>query len=585
MQKSFIERIFPHPSSSSSSFLPQHESRSPPINPSTLPRDSPRIHLPSRDASTSNSPGSARASAHTPTSTQKIQPAPLSASVIHHTDPFLPIDRASRALQQHIQQLLDAQSDGLSEGLDSGTNLDDIASSGSATPTLSIPSVFNPRSTAQSGPKTVPIRQPSQPKLSLRAARRGLIRSLRQLTQLKDQELHVITSQSQLRHDALAQASSLSSQQTSLQDSIDSMQGEFGTESAGSLRDEASVLEREILQLEERLSVMRSRHRHLLQRAEIAENKTESELSSYKNSLNLVKGQVKDFLRHPPVTHPMADLGDKGGMYALKPERRTLEMATEQWTNEEQVLRVSQRDAKAERKALWEGERLWRDVVKRVTAFEGELAQQLEILDSDRPQNGERDELGKIGSSRKDHAEHEPDASMRHVLEKLTVLIASLEIDLDRAEQNRWNLLVCCIGAELEACRQARCMLEETSNVPYTPRMLDSGEGSQLGRGHEDELVSYMNAPNDGDGSEGTRSPGESSKSLENTLEEFRGPGNQGLQDHMFDRGDGKEAGINRVYDQGTPASARAQVRYESEDEDAPGPDFLIQHEHGWRRS
>jgi hypothetical protein len=200
MQKSFIERIFPQ---SSSPLLPTSRSE----------RPKSRISLPSTPSPVASAPSSSpsRPRHASPRTSQSLQPTPLSASIIHHSDPLLPVDRAARALQRTIQSLLDAQSDGLSAGLRAGSR-DDVSSVGSLTPT---PSVATPPRSAL-GVKTMPIRQPVPKKVSLRGARKGLTRSMQEFAQLKEEELRILASQSKGRGSALKKVHALEDKKSAL---------------------------------------------------------------------------------------------------------------------------------------------------------------------------------------------------------------------------------------------------------------------------------------------------------------------------------------------------------------------------------
>src|SRR5271163_723748 len=122
LQSSIIDRIFPPPRTS---ILPHHERHPPPstslIRPLAAFSDTSTSPAPSRRMSTPQR--------------ERLQAASVTASVMRHSDPFLPIDRAAKALERHIQFLLDAQLDGLAAGLGSGQ--DDTSSTSSHTPTAS----------------------------------------------------------------------------------------------------------------------------------------------------------------------------------------------------------------------------------------------------------------------------------------------------------------------------------------------------------------------------------------------------------------------------------------------------------------
>ena len=531
-RSSLIERLFPH---SPEGVLPRYAD-DPPSQASTS-RSPPRIRLRESVTSASGSPASR----------SPLQTTPLSASIIHHENPFLPVERAANALQRTIQSFLDAQSDGLNASL-TGGGTDDASSVGSPTPTPS---------SATAMPKTIPVRQPFPKKTSLRSARRGLSKAMGEFAHLKEEELHIITSETSSRRNALKKSRRFLDKRRSLTEQMGSIRGQDSATSALNLRAEADKVQTEIQDLESRLFELRARYRQLTTQADQYANTMDSKLSSYKSSLALVEKDVKEFLRHPPVASslPHSDniASDHGDMHALKPERRTLEMAQEQWTAEEELLTNRRADVESEREALHEGSKIWQDATRRITAFEKSLRWALERPIST---NGSEDQLS-------------PEDGHSALLTHLNDLIFSLEEDLATAESNSWNLLICCLGAELEALEQGRLMLggapepsvEEQVNgtgEERKPNPLDDGTSSPL-----DDLLNGA-----GPGSPG----GGSNQSLEDTLKAFGdGTNSKGKQPVREDE-DG-----DPVFATPPPQTKTTDPRDESED-DEPGPDFFLSH-------
>ncbi|KIW94478.1 uncharacterized protein Z519_04454 [Cladophialophora bantiana CBS 173.52] len=527
MKKSFIERIFPHPPGSIRS-LPRYEDDFS-VSSSRSDATCPRILL--QDAtSPSSSPDWRRTASASPSS-----PAPqkLSSSLVRHNDPFLPVERAAKSLERTFQSLLDAQSEGLSAGSIATTQVDDSSSVGSPTPTPSILSAST-RTGAESGPRTIPIRQPESKKITLRGARRGLAKSMKEFAALREWELSLIDREIVARDKALKQASDLGNRKKLLEDEIHRIKTEEGPVG---LRSEIEAVEVEIRRLETTLLELRSKHRILVNQLRETESSRDSELSSYMESLALSENQVKSFLRRPPIQQSLIS-GQDLGMYALKPERRTLQIAQEQWTSEVEMLGQRKASAESERNALEEGLRLWRDVVKRIGEFERELKAQTQELSQSR--------LQWPGANGADYLEVAPaavagDTSMHLVLTKLSTLISSLEEDLELAESKNWNLLNCAIGAELAAFRQAHDLLQRTTNVSSMTTNGQLSDGDSVNRfedpnrpAHDEGQGDECNADllrDDPLPTSRTRSPGESSnQSLEDTLRQFGDPLNKGKQ-------------------------------------------------------
>ncbi|RMZ88670.1 hypothetical protein DV736_g4097, partial [Chaetothyriales sp. CBS 134916] len=349
-----------------------------------------------------------------------VKPPPLSASTLHHEDAFLPVERAAKALQRNIQIYLDAQCERLAAH---GGGEDDVSSVTSASPSASPNrSVVRPLRRA-AGLKTIPIRQPPQKKISLRGSRKGLATAMDELALLTEQELRIIARETGGRERALQQMETLAGKKASLEAEILAMESEDNTAAPTSLRTEAGRVEAEICELEKRLIELRTRHGHLIDQAQQLENGLDSKLSSYTSSLALVEKDIGQFLRTPPVPSSLASADDAptsgggGGMYALRPDRRTLDMAQEQWLREQSQLGQRKADVEAERSALEQGAQLWRDTVQKIDDYEHEVRKVLDVL------------------------------------------VAHVSSVLATAESRGWNLLICCLGAELEALQQARVLL------------------------------------------------------------------------------------------------------------------------------
>ncbi|KAJ9606170.1 hypothetical protein H2200_009131 [Cladophialophora chaetospira] len=598
MNKSFIERIFPH-SPGSASPLPKYEDDYS-VSSARSTTSPPRILL--RDSSPASS-SSARQRNTTLSPSQYH--SKLSSSLVRHDDPFLQVERTAKNLERTFQRLLDAQSEGLSVGGIGTEEADDVSSVGSPTPTPSVATTALSSGGAPR-PKIIPIRQPKSKKITLRGARRGLEKSMREFAALKQHELSLIDHEVVARDEALKQASDLGNRRQLLEDEIHKIKSEDGH--AG-LRSEVQTVEEEIQRLETMLLELRSKHRILLNQLRQIESSKDSEISSYTESLTMNENQVKTFLRRPPVPQSLNN-GQDPGMYALKPERRTLQMAQEQWTSEVETLGQRKTSVENEKNALEEGSKLWHDVVQRIREFEKDLKTQTKEL-AVHAQSQHQSGGNGMGLDRDAQSASSEDASMSVVLAKLSTLISSLEKDLQHAEAHNWNLLICAIGAELAAFEQARDLLRETAGISSTNS--ESGNGDVPHSENENRLVGDE-TPNDEPSPDllsgqledmlernGTQSPGESSNhSLEDTLREFGNPLDKGKQ-KMNDEpaGEHEHDGLSasaplhprplsqdfdhEKLDYVPFASAIVRpkpperMRSESED-DEPGPEFLLSH-------
>jgi hypothetical protein len=557
MQSSLLERIFPP----SSPLLPQHQH-----------------HPPSPGSPQINTSPSVRSSSSPPASSSRVilRPAPLPTPLIHHDNPLLHLDRASKSLQRTIQSLLDAQSEGLLAGLTSSSGQDDISSNGSLTPTPTMSSTTSPRK-----PTTIPLRQPSQKKISLRAARRGLFRSIRDFAALKQEEERYIGAQVQEREVALSRVEAFRSKRDGIESEITAISSESSAQSVGHLRAEADRLDIQIKELENRLFEMKARHRHLIDEAQQVENSVESKLSSYNASLELLDKEIKQFLARPPISHPGSATApdpanstlDTGSIYALNPKRRTLQMANDYWREEREELNRRRKAIEWERRALEDGGRVWREVINEVQTFEKDLKAQMQKLFVNSTSQQERDE------------------GMATLLDKMDKTMNFLEGRLQHAEEKDWKLLICCIGAELEAFREGREMLTDVSGLGHLNTqgkqengpVADANNATTAPSAPVDFLTDTLpRHPEASPDEEATSNPeyeyGTGSAILFNARP-TRDADNNGKDRNgevLLDRARG-EKGTGTGTGTGTPPLFTDSRSSESENDD-PGPDFLISH-------
>ncbi|KAK4139698.1 pyruvate kinase [Dichotomopilus funicola] len=138
----------------------------------------------------------------------------------------------------------------------------------------------------------------------------------------------------------------------------------------------------------------------------------------------------------------------------LRPERRTVEMARDWWEGESRLLEKRRQEVEKERAALEEGVAVWKDAVALVSGFETDLRKEID---------GDADETASKGKGREGETVSEADLThtMRAQLDKMRAVMDGLGERLHVAEEHGWNLLICAIGAELEAFRQAKDMLRD----------------------------------------------------------------------------------------------------------------------------
>lgn len=395
-------------------------------------------------------------------------------------------------LQKELQQLLDAQSRGLAAHLDpnappSSSARSDTSDVGSSTPTVSSASQRRRQHVSFEQPvratptgEIIPVRQPRKKPLGLRAARAGLARSIVLLADLKTEEDANLASALSTRKKALAQLRKLAARKDGIAEELRILESDEEEPLLRELRElgeEHEGVTTEIAELEERLVGLRNRRRWLEGRLEDVKNRREAGLSGYKGALKEIDSRVSAILRKPPVKpldveaiagprvangnevnganrdvpeHELLDQSPGGSEFLrMRPERRTIEMAREWWEGEVRLLERRKDDVGKERAALEEGVQVWTSAVKLITDFETGLRKELK---GDQP--AEEGGKGKAAAST-------PEQAMCDQLGKMAAVMSSLEEHLQVAEEKGWNLLICAIGAELEAFKQAEEMLRD----------------------------------------------------------------------------------------------------------------------------
>ncbi|KAJ4364322.1 hypothetical protein N0V95_000731 [Ascochyta clinopodiicola] len=353
----------------------------------------------------------------------------------HIPDDVLTLQRRARHLEQQLQELLDAQADGLTKGLGSNEHMqDDLVSNGSTTPTVS--SVRSADRSVEDGDDE---RKPSRRKLGLSTARRGIFRRIQQLASVKSEELDILDENLRHLQHNVEKTEAWTQKRARLQAKIRGIEGENSGARTQDLQTEASKLEQEIRQKEEELWALKRQQRRVLDELADTENSKEAKLSSYKTSISMLDKEVSSFLTRPLSAHhiPLS----ASAFPTLAPKRRTLEMAHEYWQDEYTRLAERCEEIDVERAALEEGSTLWNDTVKKVADYEASLQRYMH-------------KVSKNGA-----------ADPTRLLDQMDATILFLEEKWEYASSRSWNLLMCAIGAELEAFQQGRDLLHEALGV------------------------------------------------------------------------------------------------------------------------
>lgn len=382
--------------------------------------------------------------------------------------------RQEYALETEVQQLLDLQATGLISGLTGRAStpgeVDGFSESGSITPTGTFysavtrmaSSIYTPMLSTADG-SVIPVRQPkSNRPRGLKAARTGLRRVMSSLAQLKLEEDSYVDDALAQRRKALKLIERLSRRRQSVTREIQSLEEAEEEPLGQELRDLSAQYDSmtlEIKQLEERLIGLRNQRRWVRGRMEEVQNQKEAGLSGYRGALQEVDIEVNALLNQPPI-QPL-DLEalqqdernlivSTGGAEFLQllPERRTAEMAQAWWESEVAILERYRAKINSDRQALDEGAAIWADVMLLVSDYERRLRQ---IISGDNNDSFKGKE--KVVSAEDLIIEQLPE---------MDKVVAELEKHLNMAEDKHWTLLICAIGAELEAFREALYLLRGT---------------------------------------------------------------------------------------------------------------------------
>jgi hypothetical protein len=339
------------------------------------------------------------------------------------------LQRKERELEQELHELLDAQSDALMAGI-GGAPPADVSSNGTPSSPLASPQSISSQ------------RERQKPK-DLLSVRRAIYRVIRDLTAIKAQQQALVKGALQKSESTLERLELWDHKRSGLQKEIDNIQHEDVEGKTRSLQTEADKLQDEIIEVEQKLNRMRQRHEHLLEQISLVENNVQSRLSTYVTSLNLLNEEIQAWLARPPspASRQRSRSAEQADFYSLPPSRRTLELAHDHWADEHVSLDKQGKAIRRERRALEHGAGVWKEVITSITGFERSLQKQMSSL----------------------NPATSPD-SMTNLLASMDDVIVAVEEKLELATKKNWKLLIVCIGAELEAFKQGRDILQQAAD-------------------------------------------------------------------------------------------------------------------------
>ncbi|MCJ1233267.1 hypothetical protein MMC14_001222 [Varicellaria rhodocarpa] len=450
------------------------------------------------------------------------RPSNLSASVpTITTNPdatLLALNRQITHLQQTLQHLLDAQSTGLLAGLGKGEDVSISLASRRSSKSGS-DHTERPGSKSRSPQRVSKISPPRH--VSLHGARAGITKTLQELSTLSTQKTSLFESYLSSQTSFLKSLHSITKKRQGIATSINSINNDphFGNSPIFALIAAETALDKEISESEEKVRILKAKRVAVKQEREQRENKLGAKLSSWQATADDLEKNVRDMiLRSPPSGLEGTGSRDKG-VWALPQDRRTVEIVIEDTEEQKKALEKQIKEVEKEREACVSGGEIWTSVVKAVENVE----------------SGLREEMGKLGVAA---AKSRQEGGMRKILALLDDAIAQVEIKADIAEDRDWSLLICCIGAELEALKEGREMLDRTLDLSETDLLGDNGvsvSGSSYGAAME--------------------------KHIGMSTREVKGTGSVS-----------SDAGVSR--------ERQSYVeRSEEEDDEPPGPELLISHQ------
>ncbi|KAI4226673.1 MAG: hypothetical protein L6R36_002986 [Xanthoria steineri] len=387
------------------------------------------------------------------------------------TATLLALARQEAHLQSHIQYLLDVQSDRLLEGLGGDTPTPPHAPHPNRASNNHAPTTKRTR-TAESTPS-------SQPVPTLQGARQQILTAISHLHTLKLQNAEIVGADLATAIRERNRIASIQTRRTELERTIRELEASPASTELDALAAEDERLGRQISELEERLFAMRARRGVVRQGLLEGRNRVEARVSSWRGSLEMVgreEGEVVRRERGNIIGVGGVGLGEGGkgrgeGVGDLPVARRTVGMVREFYEGLEEGLGRRLRGVEGEVRALEEGGRVWGDVVVEVGVVERML-------------EGEMKGLGNGGDGDDDGDERRIDG-MKRVLDAMARARETIGGKLKMAEEKGWNLLVVCVGAELEALVEGeqvlRSVLGEDGGIGDGERDMGTDAGGRAG--------------------------------------------------------------------------------------------------------
>ncbi|KAL8849705.1 MAG: hypothetical protein Q9221_005315 [Calogaya cf. arnoldii] len=391
------------------------------------------------------------------------------------TATLLALARQEAHLQSHIQYLLDVQSDRLLEGL-GGT--EDTASS---KPRPSNPNTAHDHHASSKAATT-------QTPPTLQGARRQIGKAISDLHALKQQNADIVAADLDRARDEGKRVTVIRTKRTRLEATIRELEAEPESLELDKLAIEEESLGHEIQGLENRLMELRARREDVRRRLQEGRNRREARVSSWRGSLEILAREEGEVVGRKLAlvegTGKGKGKGKEGGkgesVWDLPIKRRTLAMVGEFHERESEALKRRLEGVELESRALEEGGRVWEDVVGEVGMVERML-------------EGEMKGLADSGNGDGSDGEERRIDGMKRVLKTMARVRETVGAKLKMAEEKGWNLLVVCVGAELEALMEGeevlRSVLEVQGGSEHSQRDVGMDGVNGSSRGAEQQMT------------------------------------------------------------------------------------------------
>lgn len=277
---------------------------------------------------------------------------------------------------------------------------------------------------------------------------------------MKESEAGVLSGEVRRRDEGLGVVRGLEARKRGLEGEIGRARGGEAGGGIEGLKGERERVDAEVRGLEERVRELKARRGGLEREIACRESEAESRVSSWVEAARGVDRAVEGFLSG-------LERRGEGGVAALPVGRRTLEMCRGEWEGEREALVRRREGVQREQEALDEGVRVWEEVVGVVAGVEARLREEM------RGRGGEE--------------------GMRGVVEQMDQAVEILEGKVELAHARGWKLLVCAVGAEMEAFRQGRDVLRAAlDGVGGEDGSRGDGEGDATG-GHANDGAGSAN--------------------------------------------------------------------------------------------